>query len=213
MTNQDKGMSKLGYAAVLVLFGALGVGAFMLQASREPAPLELEQAIEINPARNILWSELIAQDNSVFTPEHIKGKWTFLYMGYRSCPDACPVATAVLGKTANGLSDLKLPTAQQPQFVFMSVDPRRDTPELMAEYVAFFGEKFLGVTGDSVQLRAISLQLGAVFYVPEEPETDNYEVGHSDSIFLMNPEGRLRAILRPPHNPEMIIRNYQKLVD
>ncbi|MBL4583438.1 MAG: SCO family protein [Pseudomonadales bacterium] len=213
MTNQDKGMSKLGYAAVLVLFGALGVGAFMLQASREPAPLELEQAIEINPARNILWSELIAQDNSVFTPEHIKGKWTFLYMGYRSCPDACPVAMAVLGKTANGLSDLKLPTAQQPQFVFMSVDPRRDTPELMAEYVAFFGEKFLGVTGDSVQLRAISLQLGAVFYVPEEPETDNYEVGHSDSIFLMNPEGRLRAILRPPHNPEMIIRNYQKLVD
>ena len=213
MTDQNKEIGLFGYALVVVLFGALGFGAFMLQSGGEPPLAELEQGVVLEPPRSIKWNTLITQDRSVFTPLQLKGKWSYLYMGYRSCPDACPVAMSVLGKVSKKLAELELPPEQQPQFLFMSVDPRRDTPELLADYVAFFGDEFIGITGEHEQLRAISLQLGAIYYVPEDPETDDYEVGHSDSIFLMNPDGQLRVISRPPHDPDMIVRNHLKLFD
>lgn len=213
MVDQNRKIGVLGYALIVALFGGLGFGAFLLQSGGEIKPLELEQAFVLEPPRMIKWNELIAQDRSVFTPEQMRGKWSYLYMGYRSCPDVCPVAMSVLGNVAKKLADQKLASEQQPQFLFMSVDPQRDTPELLSEYVAFFGEDFKGITGQHEQLRAVSLQLGAIFYVPENPETDDYEVGHSDSIFVFNPEGQLRLISRPPHDAEMIVRNHLRLFE
>ena len=210
---------------VVILFGALGFGAYMWQANSQqevspqietvgkPDVIEpkLEQAYFINPARPILWSELTAHDGTVYKPENLKGKWSYLYMGYRSCPDACPVALSILSKVSKRLVELSLD--QPRQFIFLSVDPGRDTPELLAEYVAFFGSDFVGVTGADIQLKAIAIQLGGLFHVPEDPKSDNYEVGHSDSIYLMNPEGKMRLISRPPHDVEMIVRNHLKLVN
>ena len=213
MTDQNKKIGLFGYALVVVLFGALGFGAFMLQSGGESTLGELEQGVVLDPPRSIKWNKLVAQDHSTFTPRELQGKWSYLYMGYRSCPDACPVAMAVLGRVSQKLIELELSAEQQPQFLFMSVDPGRDTPELLAEYVAFFGDQFIGITGEQEQLRAISLQLGAIYYVPDDPKTDDYEVGHSDSIFLLNPEGQLRVISRPPHDPDMIVRNHLKLFD
>lgn len=198
---------------VVVLFGTMGLGAYIWQSNREPTIVELEQAYLTAPPRPILWNELIDQDGDAFIPKDLWGKWTYLYMGYRSCPDACPVALAILSRVSKQLSELDLPEDQQPQFLFLSVDPQRDTPELLKEYVAFFGTDFIGITGDDSELKAVAAQLGGIFFVPEDPKPVNYEVGHSNSIYLMNPQGQLRAILRPPHDPDMIVRNHLKLVD
>ena len=213
MANGNQKLVMLRNAVVVVLFGAMGFGAYMWQSSRPVALPKVEQAYIIEPARTIKWAELIAHDETVYTPENLLGKWSYIYMGYRSCPDACPVALGVLRQVSKQLSALGLPDEQQPQFLFLSVDPRRDTPKLLAEYVKFFGEDFIGVTGDNVQLKAVALQLGGLFHVPEAPETDAYEVGHSDSIYLMNPAGKLRLISRPPHDAEIIVRNHLKLID
>ena len=213
MSDGNQTLVMLRNAVVVLLFGAMGVGAFMWQSSRPPTLPEVEQAYVIDPARSIKWSELIAHDETVYTPENLLGKWSYLYMGYRSCPDACPTALGVLSKVSKQLSALNLKDEQKPQFLFLSVDPRRDTPKLLAEYVQFFGEDFIGVTGDNIQLKAVALQLGGLFYVPEAPETDAYEVGHSDSIYLMNPAGKLRLISRPPHDAEIIVRNHLEIID
>lgn len=198
---------------VAVLFAAIGGGVYFLQSNRQPSVPELEQALVIEPARPVKWGELVAHDGSAFTPQNLQGRWSFLYMGYRSCPDVCPVALTILGEVSKQLSALALPTDQQPQFLFVSVDPRRDTPELLAEYVAFFGEEFIGITGIDAQLKAVAIQLGGIFMVPENLETEDYEVGHSNNVYLMNPDGQLRVVFHAPHDPEMMVRNYRKILD
>ena len=213
MNNENSKVVIFRNVLIVMLSLGLGFAAYLWQTNREPVAPELEQAFFIEPARPIVWNQLIADDGSAYTPENLKGKWSYLYMGYRSCPDACPVALGVLSKVSKRLAELNLPEGQQPQYIFLSVDPARDTPELLAEYVDFFGERFIGVTGKDTELKAISAQLGGIFYVPDDPKPENYEVGHSDSIYLMNPEGRLRVISRPPHDQEMIVRNHLKLVD
>ncbi|MBV1915781.1 MAG: SCO family protein [Pseudomonadales bacterium] len=213
MSGGNRKVAIFRYVLVVVLSGAMGFGAYLWQTNREPVAPELEQAFFIEPARPIVWNQLVAHDGSAYTPQNLKGKWSYLYMGYRSCPDACPVALGVLSKVSKRLAELNLSEDQQPQYLFLSVDPARDTPELLAEYVAFFGKRFIGVTGKDIELKAVAAQLGGIFYVPEDPKPENYEVGHSDSIYLMNPEGQLRVISRPPHDKETIVRNHLELLD
>lgn len=213
MSDDNRKGSVYRNAVVLVLFAAMGLSVYLLQSNRGSAAPELEQALVLEPPRPVKWAELVAHDGSAFTPQDLKGQWSYLYMGYRSCPDVCPIALTVLGEVSKQLSALKLPADQQPQFLFVSVDPRRDTPELLAEYVEFFGEDFIGITGKDEQLKAVAIQMGGIYMVPENPETEDYEVGHSNSVYLMNPDGQLRVVSQAPHDPEMIVRNYLKLTD
>lgn len=190
-----------------------GVGVFLIQSGQFQGKPELERALFLEPPRAVSWQTLISHDNGDFTPQALKGHWTIMYIGYRSCPDVCPVTMAVLGEAATRLRDSGLDPEKTPEFVFLSVDPRRDTPTVLAEYVTYFGENFVGVTGQPDQLKAVAMQMGALFEVPETPESEDYDVAHSNSVYAFNPEGRLQAIMRDPHDPQVMVHNIRRLID
>jgi len=130
---------------------------------------------------------LTAPDGATVTDRTYRGKWLLIYFGYTSCPDSCPtalleIATALreLGKDADIL-----------QPIFITIDPQRDTPEVMGEYTQAFDPRIVGLTGTAQQIDAVSQAYGAYFMRHETgPGAQDYSMDHSVFIYLMSPQGK-----------------------
>ena len=101
--------------------------------------------------------------------------------------------------------------AKDIQFVFVSVDPNRDSSARLAEYVHYFDSTFLGVTGDDAQIANLAGQLSATYKVKVKAGVDNYPVFHTPGVFLLDPRARYYAVFTPPHDPEAIGKRFQLL--
>ncbi len=153
---------------------------------------------------------LVDQYNQPFTQEDLKGKWSMLFFGYTYCPDICPMALSTLTSVVNELkwhpdvlSDTKI--------VFVSVDPQRDKPEVLAGYMEFFGKEFLGVTGTEDGIDDLTHQFGAGYIKEPESAPGEYQIAHTSSIFLVDPKMRLVAAFSQPHQPGTIVEQYQEI--
>ncbi|MBT4519172.1 MAG: SCO family protein [Halieaceae bacterium] len=142
-------------------------------------------------------------DEQVLDLGHLKGKWTFLFFGYTFCPDVCPVTMSNLGAVFKKLEGQGTSMSGL-QGLFISVDPARDTPEVLKQYVQFFDQRFMGATGTKAQLDAFTRQVGALYFVDKETADENYQVGHNSSLFLIDPQARLYARFSMPHEPQEI---------
>lgn len=130
-----------------------------------------------------------------------EGKWTLAFFGYTYCPDICPAALSSMAQTMAIVRE-KNPEFADTQILFVSVDPQRDTPERLKEYVEYFDPAFVGTTGDKVDIDEITSKLGALYVmVGETEDRDDYLVDHSSQIVLISPTGEMRAIITPPHLP------------
>ena len=142
-----------------------------------------------------------------FDLARLKGKWSFLVFGFTHCPDVCPATLAVLAsardkiiKNTVGPDDI--------QFVFISVDPGRDTPANLGQYVEYFDTTFLGVTGDNAQIGNLAGQLSAAYEVGIAPGVENYPVFHTAAVFLLDPRARYHAVFTPPHDADAIRKRF-----
>ena len=97
------------------------------------------------------------------------------------------------------------------QFIFVSVDPNRDTAGKLKQYVDYFDVTFLGVTGDNAQIANLAGQLGAAYQVAITPDVENYPVYHTTAVFLLDPQARYHAIFTPPLDAEAISRRFKVL--
>jgi len=130
-----------------------------------------------------------------FGTEQLKGKWSFVFFGYTNCPDVCPTTMSVLKSVASRL-DNKVPGVQ---YVFVSVDPERDTPEQLGQFVTWFNGDFIGVTGTGQELEKLTRQLGVIYMrVPDEKSPGSYTIDHSASVLLFDPDARFHAIFSAP---------------
>ena len=152
------------------------------------------------PPRKVSLPELTKHDGTALTNEDVQGHWSLVFFGYTNCPDICPMTLTVMAQARQQAEE------DFPEVIFVSVDPARDKVEQLGEYVHYFDEKFTGVTGSPEMLKALTLQMSAVFmHLPAEPGNgENYLVDHTASIMLLNPEGKLHAFLRAPHTPAKI---------
>ena len=138
-----------------------------------------------------------------------RGKLALLYFGYTYCPDICPTSLAA---TAEGLKLLAPDDLARVAVIFVSVDPKRDTPARLKEYVEFFHPSMVGVTGSPEEIAAIAKRYG-VFYAEQKVETagGGYVVDHSSDTFVVAADGRLVARIphaTPPEQVAEIIRKY-----
>jgi protein SCO1/2 len=188
-------------AALVLLFS---IGALMMPK----APRSDETGTTVIKPPNTLDSfELRDQKNGVFNPARFAGHWSFVFFGYTRCPDVCPTALATLRQVhelAGGL-DKKI------QYVFVSVDPQRDTREILEKYTAYFNPEFLGVSGTPAELEKLAKTLG-VYYrrTPTAPD-GTYEVDHSAAIFLVDPESRLHAVYSAPQDAQRLADSLRRL--
>jgi protein SCO1/2 len=143
---------------------------------------------------------LTDKNQQPFTNDSFKGHWSYVFFGYTHCPDICPVTLQVMAQT------LKKLQPGEAQAVFISVDPQRDTPEKIKQYVEFFHPDMTGATGTPEALKALAGEIGIVYQRLENAEQpENYLIDHSAAILLINPKGELAAVFTPPHLPENLV--------
>jgi protein SCO1/2 len=194
----------------IVLAGILAGAASARHFWRaKAAPPELEQAVLFSEPRALPAFMLIDQAGRPFGPERLRGRWTFLFFGFVNCPDVCPTTLATLAAARQSLADL--PEAEQPAVTLVSVDPGRDTPEVLARYVAHFDPSFSGITGSAEAIATLTAALGVAVVVGPAAADGSYAVDHSAAIFLVEPEGRLAALFGTPHEAETIARDFRRI--
>lgn len=175
----------------------------------QPAPdLSAMNTFVYDEPRMLAEFTLTSEQGEPVTRDDLKGRWTFVFVGYTHCPDICPATMAALSQT-----DRKLPsTLPQPDYLLVSADPERDTPEQLKDYLGFFGEDFHGLTGDVDVLRELAKSVGAVF-VHRDDGVGNNLVDHSGHLTLLNPDGQVAAIIQPPHNPDKLVEAYHRIYE
>lgn len=143
------------------------------------------------------------------TPADSENTVRLLYFGFTSCPDVCPITLAKLEQAIG-----ELPEAERNKIttLFVSVDPRRDTPERLASYVAFFGERIVGLTGSEPALRKLSKRYRTTFGYDAPDERGNYNVSHSSAVYVFDQSGQPRLLLRPDLTPQQIREDLEKLM-
>lgn len=151
---------------------------------------------------------LIGDNNKPFTPDNLAGKWSLVFFGFTYCPDICPTTLALLNQFYR--EQLGGDYANDLQIILVSVDPGRDTPEKLHEYVQFFNKDFIGVTGAFLDLHRLAIQLNVPFNkVPGGGE--NYTVEHGSNIAIINPQGHYVGFFRAPLTLPQLNVSYQSI--
>lgn len=199
----------IGLAASVAIV-AIAAGMLLSRAllDRSSGPT-LARATLIDPARPLPPMSFVDQQGQPFGPEQLRGHWSILFFGFTSCPDVCPTTLALLAQVEKKLADL--PAEQRPHIVLVSVDPKRDTPERIGQYVKSFSATFTGITGEQEAVHEFALKMGVPVAISEQPG-GNYTVDHSAAIFIVDPSGGLRALSSTPHDVPVIAEDYRALV-
>jgi len=169
--------------------------------------LSANGAIVFDKPRIIPEFNLIDQQGQAFTKEQLKGQWTLVFFGFTTCPDICPTTLASLSKVYGKLND---DIRDKTQIVLLSVDPARDTPEKLEEYVGFFNKNFVGVTGDFFEVKSLADKLNVAFN--KVVTGDDYTIDHSAHLVLINPYGDYHGIFKPPFELARLKVTYQSIV-
>ena len=195
-----------------VALAAILAGAWLADVYREHdsrAMLLPDQVLTLFPDPKPLTAFALTDDkNRVFDLASLKGKWSFLFFGFTYCPDVCPTTLAVLARARENIAK-NTAGAEDLQFVFVSVDPNRDTASKLGQYVEYFDATFLGVTGDNAQIANLAGQLGAAYEVAITPGVEDYPVYHTAAVFLVDPLARYHAVFTPPHDAEAISKRFK----
>lgn len=177
--------------------------------------------------RNLSDFELQDQFGNAFTKDDFIGSWNLVFFGFTSCPDICPLTMAELEKFYR-LVDVN--EFGKPRIILVTVDPTRDTPETMADYLGNYHEDFIGLSGDADSISQLATQLYVVqsggpdaeVPSPEVPalhnhtensktagEIGDYLINHSAHISVVSPRGENFAVMRAPHRDQDIARAFQ----
>lgn len=185
--------------------------------------LENEKGLQVfEDPRKLPEFSLLDQDNQPFTKQRLEEQWSIIFFGYTSCPDVCPTTLGVMDGASSLIKadpgDDNLPT----QFIFVSVDPVRDTPLRLKEYIKYFNTDFIAATGKSNNdVDQLSKPMGAIYDfediktnlpirdVSKLSEGGGYLVNHFAGIYIIDPSARIAAVIFPPHDEKRFARIFR----
>jgi protein SCO1/2 len=194
--------------AVVGIALVVGLGSALLWRQYGSPPVTLATGTYISPSRALPDFSLIDQHGQTFGSANLIGSWTLVFFGYTNCPDFCPTTLATLAALEKRL---RAANALRPRVLFVSVDAKRDTPEQLAKYVPYFDPEFVGLTAaNQPAIEELASKLGVgVIITPKADGT--YTVDHTTEIFVLNPQGRLAAILTGPFNVDNLQSDFQRI--
>jgi protein SCO1 len=142
---------------------------------------------------------LTATDGTAVTDQSYRGKWLVIYFGYTHCPDVCPTTLMEIAGALNSLGS----RAAMVQGIFITIDPQRDIPAVLNDYLKSFDPRFVGLTGAHAQIVATAKTFH-VFYERNDTDDGSYLYDHSDYIYLVDPHGRFAKALSGQSGSEAI---------
>jgi len=150
---------------------------------------------------------LIDTTGKTITDRTYRGKWMLIYFGYTFCPDACPTALTNISAALQKLGG----EADEIQPLFITVDPKRDTPPVMAEYLKSFDRRIVGLTGSQDETDAAAKEY-RVYVAPQKSDGDDYLVDHSAFFYLMNPQGKFVNVVAGDLSGDQMADKLRKLL-
>ena len=187
----------------IVAVCAIGTGAWLSYELAVP-PATPKTATVLPAPAALSEFVLLDQDGEPVSPDTFRGQWDLVFFGFTNCPDVCPLTLQVLASARR-----ELQAAGQeplPRIVLVSVDPERDSPDIMKAYVSSFGEDILGVTGDVEELLKFTKSLG-IFFAKSFIDDSNYTMDHSAVVLAVNPQGEFHALFGAPHEIDNFVHD------
>lgn len=199
--------TKVSPLFIVVAVLALSIGVFMqISGVKEPVLPTLSKTVILPKPKPLNDAQFTDHNGQPFSLEQMRGKWSILFFGFTNCPDICPTTMQTLSAVKK-----KVGAAGQwnnYQVIMVSVDPERDTTERLANYVPYFDSEFIGLSSSVDATTAFAKQLGILFVKRDEADAANnagfYQVDHSASIILINPEGQWAGAITAPHKVDEI---------
>jgi len=151
--------------------------------------------------------DLQATTGNLVSLDSFTGKIVVVYFGYTHCPDVCPTTLSTLNKALDRMGD----RADDVQVVMVTVDPERDTVDLLAEYMGFFDESFIGLTGSVDDIATVATTYGVYFAANEGDAESGYTVDHTAHLMVIDQAGHLRLVFPPDLGPEDIAADLEYL--
>jgi len=185
---------RLLWAAVAGTALAFGIAALwrVLVPTDLPVPRVSGEAAIVNAYT------LTDHTGRAVTPDTYEGRWQLVFFGFTYCPDICPTTLAYMASVI----DLLGPDADRVAPIFVTVDPARDTVDVMAEYVAAFHPRLIGLTGTEAQTAEAAANFRVWYERAEDDDApDGYLMAHSGHVYLMRPDGRFDAVFREGDQP------------
>ncbi len=174
----------------LVALGVAGLAAKRLWRAEAGLPRSEAGVTRLSPPLQLPAFRLRAASGESFARDDLAGHWSLLFFGYTHCPDVCPTTLKSLQAVTAQLRARGRPL----QVVFVTLDPDRDTPETLRNYLGYFDPAFIGLGGDAAELARLRKALGVYVTRSEAHSAAGYLLSHTDRLFLLNPQGEVVAL-------------------
>lgn len=169
---------------------------------------------QIHPVRGFmpdLKFTLLAANNTEFTEKEVRGKVVLMFFGYANCPDICPTSMAQLAEVMEQLGD----DAPKVRILFVSVDPHRDNPEMLQEYVENFDDRYaIGLTGTEKEIANLARRYRVAYQLekPDPNNPNNYEVSHSRGVYFFDAKGKARYLASDSEEVEALVEKVRAIL-
>jgi protein SCO1/2 len=188
--------------AVVALILGLTVNKVLNDRKASFSPAQIDAGILLLPEhRAIPALQMTDQDGQPVSLASLKGKWSLLFFGYTFCPDICPTTLAQLRQVK---AELPKAAVARLQVILVSVDPQRDTPAKLKEYLGYFDKDFRGFNAPPAVLQEFAKAV-SMPYVEPDTSKPNYTVSHSGNLALVGPDGTQRGFIRAPFNTQKLV--------
>lgn len=194
---QKKQLSLTRWTLIALLIAALGFFGVRVILGQPLFGTPALHGFELDNRPAVPNFTLTTHTGDPFALYDMRGQVTLLYFGYTYCPDVCPITLAVLKKARN---DLPESLQDDVQIIMVTVDPERDTPEVLAGYLAHFDDSFLGLTGTDDEIAAAGAPIGIFSEQVTVEGVDGYFIDHTATVAVVDKAGRLRTVY--PFNME-----------
>ncbi|WP_426119829.1 SCO family protein [Pseudomonas sp. DSP3-2-2] len=189
-------------AAIVALILGLTVNRVLSGKGQGDQTALIDAGVILLPqSRNLPDLKMTNQDGQPVVVSELKDKWTVLFFGYTFCPDICPTTLAQLRQIK---SELPKDVPANLRVVLISVDPNRDTPAQLKQYLGYFDKEFIGLTASVADIQKLANAVSIPF-IPADTSKPNYTVDHSGNLALLGPDGTQRGFIRAPLNNQKLV--------
>lgn len=192
--------------AIALLAAVVGFLAFR----DAPPPSPVHQALTLLPEPRPLPSfNLIDQHGGPIDEQALTGQWHLVFFGFTHCPDICPMTLQTLAAVRGRFEG---EGTGRPGVVFVSIDPARDGPDMLGDYLAYYDPDIVGITGEEAAVAEFARSMGVAVIMGETDAHGHYNVDHTTAVFLIDPEGRLAGLFRLPHRVDAMAQDLGRLI-
>ncbi|QXW45312.1 MULTISPECIES: SCO family protein [Pseudomonas syringae group] len=209
MTTRTQKTVFIAAAIVALVLGLILSQLLPGSGSEDQAALNDAGIVLLPKSRPLPALSMSDQNGATVALDDLKGKWTLMFFGYTFCPDICPTTLAQIKQIRTELPEK---VVERMRVVLVSVDPDRDTPQQLKQYLGYFDKQYIGLTAPVADIQKLANAVSIPF-IPADTSKPNYFVDHSGNLALIGPDGTQQGFIRAPLNNQKLVKQLPGLLE